>query len=364
MVKKSLLIAALALSAFLYTSCHTQQVYYVPEEQGLMLEKITDETVDNIVTPTVTYDFEYGRLQSWAQHHMLDISNDGKSLAYVASKNRNWNIFVRPTESRGTIMQRTHCEMVTSFCYSPNSENICFSEFAENGRHQLSIINAKQGNVTKKISPSNVSDFSPRYSTDGKKIFFERREGRIYTIWSYDLATSSLFSHGYGACPFPINNEEFLCTRTNGDGNSEIWRVNYVRGTESLILSQRNRSFTTPTLSPDGKWILCVSSNKNQLDLYVVHADGGDPIQLTFDPGNDYSPVWSPDGKYIYYLSQRGTRGGQYNVWKMNFRSQENSIQDYHEVTPYNDNNNNNKNNNGSDDNKKSKSSLPKKVGR
>ena len=27
----------------------------------------------------------------------------------------------------------------------------------------------------------------------------------------------------------------------------------------------------------------------------------------------------SPDGKYIYFLSQRGTNGGEYNIWRMSF---------------------------------------------
>lgn len=48
--------------------------------------------------------------------------------------------------------------------------------------------------------------------------------------------------------------------RQNLERNYEVWLVNYVKGTESIILSQKNRSFTTPSLSPDGKWILCVSN--------------------------------------------------------------------------------------------------------
>ena len=189
MLKKSLLLAAVALSTAMFTSCGSDKpISYVPEEQGLTFEKITDETVDNIVTPRVYINYEYGNVQSWAQYHAIDISNDGKSLAYVASNNHNWNIFVRNTESRGSSMQRTHRENVTSFCYSPNGENICFSEYSENGHYQLYITNAKQGSFIQQISPSNVSDFAPRYSTDGKKIFFERWDGQNYTIWSYDLA--------------------------------------------------------------------------------------------------------------------------------------------------------------------------------
>jgi Tol biopolymer transport system component len=36
-------------------------------------------------------------------------------------------------------------------------------------------------------------------------------------------------------------------------------------------------------------------------DLWIADADGKDPRRLTFDPGNEREPVWSPDGKFLYY---------------------------------------------------------------
>ena len=51
----------------------------------------------------------------------------------------------------------------------------------------------------------------------------------------------------------------------------------------------------------------------------VIGTDGNNLTQLTYHPGNDISAVWAPDGKSIYFLSQRGNVEGKYNVWKMNF---------------------------------------------
>ena len=51
----------------------------------------------------------------------------------------------------------------------------------------------------------------------------------------------------------------------------------------------------------------------------MVRSDGSQMTQLTYHRGHDLSPVWSPDGKSIYFLSQRGTENGAYNIWKMNF---------------------------------------------
>ncbi len=98
-----------------------------------------------------------------------------------------------------------------------------------------------------------------------------------------------------------------------------------MKGSESIILSQENRSFTTASMSPDGKWILFAANTTKKpgvpenIDIYVVRADGSQLTQLTYHHGHDLSPVWAPDGKSIYFLSQRGSEKGLYNIWKMNF---------------------------------------------
>ncbi|MBO5641954.1 MAG: PD40 domain-containing protein, partial [Prevotella sp.] len=90
-------------------------------------------------------------------------------------------------------------------------------------------------------------------------------------------------------------------------------------------LGAPNKSYTSPQLSPDGNWILVVGSSKSEkektenTDIFVVRTDGTLFTQLTYHPGHDLSPVWSPDGKSIFFLSQRGSVKGNYNVWRMDF---------------------------------------------
>lgn len=59
--------------------------------------------------------------------------------------------------------------------------------------------------------------------------------------------------------------------------------------------------------------------NTINTDIFVVRTDGTQLTQLTYHPGNDLSAIWAPDGRAIYFLSERGTAGKVYNVWKMDF---------------------------------------------
>jgi Tol biopolymer transport system component len=121
--------------------------------------------------------------------------------------------------------------------------------------------------------------------------------------------------------------ESLLCVRVNSYGKGEIWRVNLSTGVEECIMSDTYRSFSTPSLSPDGQWILCVGSSPIptgkstfwNTDIYVCRTDGTNLMQLTYHAADDLSPEWSTDGKYIYFISQRGSASGMANIWRMSF---------------------------------------------
>jgi dipeptidyl aminopeptidase/acylaminoacyl peptidase len=89
-----------------------------------------------------------------------------------------------------------------------------------------------------------------------------------------------------------------------------------VAGTQALPFTAERmwslERLAEPALSPDGKLAVVpvtrydVAENKGSTDLWLIPTTGGPARQLTSDPAPDTSPTFSPDGKWIAFLSKRG----------------------------------------------------------
>jgi dipeptidyl aminopeptidase/acylaminoacyl peptidase len=83
------------------------------------------------------------------------------------------------------------------------------------------------------------------------------------------------------------------------------------------------RDVRDPQRSPDGKWVAFVVSraikdtDKNDSDVWMASWDGTQELQLTSTPDDESAPRWSPDNKYLAFLSSRqGAKAKQ--VWLLN----------------------------------------------
>ena len=315
----------LFLYAFLPLIMNAQvdySVVQVNEESGINFTQITTDN-DYVCMPEVK---RTANGINWLSNRILDISVDGSQLAYLSFRSNTTNIFIKDIGKQGSSVQRTNRQSVLDFTYSPDGKNICFSE-ANGKMNHIFLTSATSGYVCRQITSGN-RDYSPVYSSDMKNIFFARLENNGMSIWSYDVSSNFLSSYTKGMNPCPLKGQScILCCRINASGRGEIWRVNFQTGVEECIISDPLRSFTTPTVSPDGQWVLCVGSsilmNGSQqyynTDIYACHSDGTQMVQLTHHAADDLSPVWSKDGNYIYFISKRGSSKGTANVWRMDF---------------------------------------------
>lgn len=100
-----------------------------------------------------------------------------------------------------------------------------------------------------------------------------------------------------------------------------------VGGNNLIRLTRNPASDAHPTWSPDGQNIAFVSDRAGTYDIYVMDAEGNDPVRLTpirglphgrrdrwQNLGRDLHPSWYPDGRKIVFTSNRD---GNYEIYIM-----------------------------------------------
>lgn len=101
--------------------------------------------------------------------------------------------------------------------------------------------------------------------------------------------------------------------------NTDIFIVSADSGQERQLTTHAGPD-AGPVWSPDGRWIAyssseLIKSGANQMDVKVVRADGGEPLNLTADFDYSISGIeWAKDGKHIYFTAAEGLTSKLYKV--------------------------------------------------
>jgi dipeptidyl aminopeptidase/acylaminoacyl peptidase len=83
---------------------------------------------------------------------------------------------------------------------------------------------------------------------------------------------------------------------------SHIWRMD-AGGKELLQLTTNEKGENSPRFSPDGKWMSFVSARDGAANLYLLPRAGGEARQLTRISTGVSDPVWAPDSKSIAFAT-------------------------------------------------------------
>ena len=89
------------------------------------------------------------------------------------------------------------------------------------------------------------------------------------------------------------------------------------------------RTVGAPTISPNGEWVaytvsdLDIEADRRDVDIYMssLTDPAAEAVRLTSTEGSESSPRWSPDGRYLAFLSSREGNGSQ--VWLLDRRGGE-----------------------------------------
>lgn len=96
----------------------------------------------------------------------------------------------------------------------------------------------------------------------------------------------------------------------------DVWSVASDGGAASLLVSHPANE-SRPLFSPDGRYLAFGSNRTGGGDIYILELESGILKRLTFDDSNDQIDAWSRDGKWIYFSSNSRDIAGMNDIYRV-----------------------------------------------
>lgn len=184
----------------------------------------------------------------------------------------------------------------------------------------------RQGDLTTSpLTDNEVYDAECAFSPDGQWICFTRGAGKDADIYIMRAdgtgAVKVVGADGYDGGPFFSPGGKRLVYRSDRKGNDllQIFVANMAFNDAGNITGMKQERQLTnddnvnwgPYWHPGGKHIVYATSahGHHNYELYLMRDDGGEPTRITYAPGADVLPVFSPDGKWLMWTGKRTPDG-------------------------------------------------------
>jgi len=143
--------------------------------------------------------------------------------------------------------------------------------------------------------------FAQKFDPNGLELVGER--GRVADSVATDRTAVAGGPDGMAASASSIAGPIAYRARPPQDDHQLTWFDR--SGKEVTRLGTRSVAGLAPTLSPDGRHVAVSRLVDGNRDIWVLDLDRNVFSRFTFDPGVEMSPFWSPDGRWIFFASNR-----------------------------------------------------------
>ncbi len=247
----------------------------------------------------------------------LDWSPDGSTIAYAVKrhepKNDSW--YVAEIPAGGGAERRIgepHNSQIITARWLPDKKGLILNAVDAKTRlpqiYYLSYPDGAERRIT-----NDLNDYTGLSITaDGKSIVSQRIE-QDRQIWilpddnprQAKQLTSKKAQHS-NAVSWLTNDTLIFDADENGNyQNHNIWRMKIGEGEPQRLTTGADDNFS-PVASPDGSLIAFVSRRSGKRQIWRMNADGTRPTQLTNLDYETYDPQFSPDGQMIYFQRSVG----------------------------------------------------------
>jgi len=150
---------------------------------------------------------------------------------------------------------------------------------------------------------------SPRWSKDGTKIVYSDERNRQWGIYLLDFNSMNerkvYSSKGTSIAGDFLREGNGVILSSSKDGTPDLYVLDLKKSSTEKLTSSSGIE-VSPVVSPDGRSIAFVSDKGGSPQIYTMRADGADMKRTSFEGSYNTSPAWSPKGDKIVFSGRRG----------------------------------------------------------
>ncbi|HSN86574.1 MAG TPA: protein kinase, partial [Thermoanaerobaculia bacterium] len=225
-----------------------------------------------------------------------------------------------PAPEPGQIVQLTDFQgSETSPSLSPDGTFFVYAQSVE-GNFDLFLQRVEGGSPINLTASSPDDDIQPAFSPDSQQIAFrsEREGGGIFLMGATGESVKRLTDFGFNPAWSPDGREIAVATEGAFDptarfSRSQIFRIDVATGARRPLAVPDG---VQPSWSPHGLRLAFwgIAQPGARRGIWTIPVDGGPAVTVVEDAFYNWSPVWSPDGRFLYFASNRG---GGMNLWRV-----------------------------------------------
>ena len=171
------------------------------------------------------------------------------------------------------------------------------------GQRYSLIVSDQDGYNEHTIMESGDPIMSPAWSPDSRQLAYVSFEGDQSSIWVQTLRTGNRFKVSSkpginGAPSFSPDGRKLAITLGGVDGNPDVYVLD-INSRRTTRLTTHRAIDTEGSWSPDGRYVYFTSDRSGGPQIYRVAATGGSPERVTFEGSYNARPRLSPDGNKL-----------------------------------------------------------------